>query len=163
MQQEIECDNFIFSSKFDSGNCCRVESIGEKSHLSKFGKVDNAFTVDTHADPNSTYHTWFHFAVKKQKVEHEQPMIKLTPRRTQLNGIRSEDRRTYTVLFKVNIINEHQKLYEQGMKPVYRYGTGEYNRIPATCYYCSEEKALYFAHVFYCDQIIFCIYFSIFI
>ena len=60
-QTEVQFDHLTFSSKFDSGNCARVEQVRSKEYC-VWTAPDCAGTCF-----ETTYTTWFYFSVKGGK------------------------------------------------------------------------------------------------
>uniref|UniRef100_T1JM20 Uncharacterized protein n=1 Tax=Strigamia maritima TaxID=126957 RepID=T1JM20_STRMM len=120
---EAEIDDFYFTSKFDSGNLAKVQSIkffgtntsnspDNVSELYPNLRPEYRFHLWTKPDAAGTAYensnrTWFHFAVQTR-------------------------RRSCVVQYVLQNLNKQMRLYAQGMAPVFsnKPGSDEYERIP---------------------------------
>lgn len=119
--------SLVFSSEFCSGNIASVEALDE---------TNSAFELRTAPDCAGTenetnYRTWFHFSIA--------------------GGVKDQ-----VVNLTVNNLNPQAKMFNQGMKPVYKVGDGgKWERIPQeVTHSCGEGRQfqIRFKHRFASDQ-----------
>lgn len=133
MEQTV--DGFLFSSNFDSGNLRHVSCSTSSTSNSGIFEFDLKLCADCEGTVyESKYRAWFHFSIRG-------------PRCTKGNIIQ----------FTIHGVNNHAKLYSQGMRPCIKSIPSQPNwdHIKSECIFnnSGEDNQLTFRHAFEYDGI----------